>query len=37
MSQNGKGDNPRKKTVSEETWAKNWEQIFGKKKKKVHP
>jgi len=31
MSQNGKGDSPRKKTVSEETWSRNWERIFGKK------
>lgn len=31
MSQNGKGDTPRKKTVTEEIWAKNWERIFGKK------
>lgn len=29
--QNGKGDSPRKKGVSEETWARNWERIFGKK------
>jgi hypothetical protein len=29
--QNGKGDSPRKKGVSEETWTRNWEQIFGKK------
>lgn len=33
MSQNGKGDSYRKKTVSEKIWAKNWEKIFGKKKK----
>jgi hypothetical protein len=33
MSQNGKGDSPRKKTVTEEQWAKSWERIFGKKKK----
>ena len=31
MSQNGKGDSPRKKGVTEETWAKNWVRIFGKK------
>lgn len=31
MSQNGKGDKQRKKSVSEETWARNWERIFGKK------
>lgn len=29
--QNGKGDSPRKKGVSEEVWARNWERIFGKK------
>lgn len=32
--QNGKGDSPRKKGVSEEIWAKNWERIFGLKKPK---
>jgi hypothetical protein len=31
MSQNGKGDSPRKKGVSEDVWARNWERIFGKK------
>jgi hypothetical protein len=31
MSQNGKGDTPRKKTVNEDIWARNWERIFGKK------
>lgn len=31
MSQNGKGDKPRKKTVSEDVWARNWERIFGHK------
>lgn len=31
MSQNGKGDSPRKKSVSEAVWSKNWERIFGKK------
>lgn len=30
--QNGKGDAPRKKTVSEEVWARNWNRIFGGKK-----
>lgn len=34
MSQNGKGDKPRRKTVSEDTWAKNWDRIFGKKDEK---
>lgn len=29
--QNGKGDSPRKKGVSEDVWARNWERIFGKK------
>ena len=33
MSQNGKGDSPRKKTVTEDVWAKNWDKIFKKKKK----
>ena len=30
--QNGKGDSPRKKGVSEEVWARNWERIFGRKR-----
>lgn len=34
MSQNGKGSSPRKKQVSNEVWAKNWDAIFGKKVKK---
>lgn len=29
--QNGKGDSPRRKGVSEQVWARNWERIFGKK------
>lgn len=33
--QNGKGDSLRKKGVSEETWTRNWERIFGKKKPKA--
>jgi len=33
MSQNGKGDSARKKSVSEQVWARNWERIFGKKMK----
>jgi len=33
MSQNGKGDSPRKKSVSEIVWSRNWERIFGKKPK----
>jgi hypothetical protein len=28
MSQNGKGSKPRPKTVSQQTWAKNYERIF---------
>jgi len=28
---NGKGDKPRKKTVDQETWGRNWEMAFGKK------
>ena len=31
MSQNGKGDKPRRKTVSEKTWSSNWDRIFGKR------
>lgn len=31
---NGKGDKRRKRTVSQETWEKNWERIFGDKKNK---
>jgi len=34
MSQNGKGSSPRKKQVSNEVWARNWDAIFGKKKVK---
>jgi len=26
--QNGKGDSPRKKSVSQEVWDRNWEKIF---------
>jgi hypothetical protein len=29
--QNGKGDNPRPLSVDHETYAKNWDNIFGKK------
>jgi hypothetical protein len=32
--QNGKGDKPRRKTVSEEVWQSNWERIFGVKNAK---
>lgn len=35
MSQNGKGDSPRKKGVSEKVWAKNWDRIFGAKRTKL--
>jgi hypothetical protein len=31
---NGKGDKTRKKTVSQEVWDKNWQNIFGKKENK---
>ena len=31
MSQNGKGSRQRPKSVSQKTWDKNWENIFGKK------
>lgn len=30
---NEKGDKPRKKSVTQETWDKNWERIFGNKNK----
>ena len=37
MSQNGKGDKRRPKSVTYKTWEKNYERIFGKKKtKKSH-
>jgi len=32
MSQNGKGSKRRASLVSQETWDKNYERIFGKKK-----
>jgi len=32
MSQNGKGDKPRPKTVDQKTWDKNYERIFKKVK-----
>lgn len=28
MGQNGKGSRPRPKTVTNETWSKNWDNIF---------
>ena len=31
---NGKGDKTRKKTISQEVWDKNWQNIFGKKENK---
>lgn len=37
MSQNGKGSSPRKKQVSNEVWARNWDAIFRKKKVKKCP
>ena len=33
MSENGKGSRPRPKTVDSQTWAKNYDRIFDKKKK----
>lgn len=33
MSQNGKGDTYRPKTVSDKQWTENWNLIFGIKKK----
>jgi len=35
MSQNGKGDKPRPKTVSIEKWVKNWTLAFKPKKSKA--
>jgi hypothetical protein len=32
MSQNGKGDKPRPKSVDYKTWSKNYERIFRKTK-----
>jgi hypothetical protein len=32
MSQNGKGDKPRPKGVDYNTWSKNYDRIFRKKK-----
>lgn len=34
MSQNGKGDKRRPKSVDYATWQKNWEKIFNKQEKK---
>lgn len=34
MSQNGKGDKRRPKSIDYKTWEKNYENIFGKKEKK---
>ena len=33
MSQNGKGDKPRPKSVDYKTWGKNYDRIFRKKNK----
>ena len=33
MSQNGKGDKRRPKSIDYNTWEKNYENIFGKKEK----
>jgi hypothetical protein len=33
MSQNGKGSKPRPKSVDYKTWEKNYERIFGIRKK----
>lgn len=33
MSQNGKGSKPRPKSVDQNTWSKNWDNIFGSKSK----
>ena len=34
MGENGKGSKRRPKSIDQETWNKNWENIFGKSKKK---
>lgn len=34
MSQNGKGSQPRPKTIDQKTWAKNYDRIFRKIKKR---
>lgn len=34
MSQNGKGDKPRPKSVSYKVWSTNYDKIFKKKKDK---
>ena len=34
MSQNGKGSKPRPKTIDQKTWAKNYDRIFRKTKKR---
>lgn len=34
MSQNGKGSKPRPKSVDQKTWEKNYERIFGIRKKR---
>jgi len=31
MSQNGKGDKPRPKTIDSKTWCENYDRIFKKK------
>jgi len=35
MSQNGKGDKPRPKTVDSKTWSENYDRIFKKSSKKI--
>lgn len=34
MSQNGKGSKPRPKSIDQKTWEKNYERIFGIRKKR---
>jgi len=36
MSQNGKGSKRRPKQIDQKTWDKNWDRIFGNKKKKCN-
>lgn len=35
MSDGGKGSSPRPYSVDQETFASNWDRIFGKKKNKM--
>ena len=37
MGENGKGSKKRPRLVSQETWDKNYERIFGTKKQRKNP